>query len=67
MFMHQLLQDYFAQLLQNYFAEPLQDYFTVRRPEPDRGFPLECPNCGLLSPPSAMRCDCGYTFTARHR
>ena len=26
----------------------------------------ECPHCGLLSPPSAQRCDCGYDFQ-RHR
>src|SRR5262245_58368307 len=25
--------------------------------------PLECPDCGLLNPPGAMRCDCGYDFT----
>ena len=23
---------------------------------------MECPKCGLLSPDSALRCDCGYDF-----
>jgi hypothetical protein len=23
---------------------------------------LTCPHCGLLSPPEAARCDCGYDF-----
>jgi hypothetical protein len=27
--------------------------------------PVECPNCGLWSPPGAVRCDCGYNFTTR--
>jgi hypothetical protein len=22
----------------------------------------ECPNCGLVNPPTAPRCDCGYEF-----
>lgn len=25
--------------------------------------PKKCPHCGLLNPPSAMRCDCGYVFS----
>ena len=24
---------------------------------------MECPNCGLINPDTAERCDCGYTFT----
>ena len=24
-----------------------------------------CPSCGLVSPPHALRCDCGYDFAAR--
>ena len=28
--------------------------------------PKECPNCGLLNSPEALRCDCGYDFAA-HR
>ena len=27
--------------------------------------PVECPNCGLWSPPGTVRCDCGYNFTTR--
>lgn len=23
---------------------------------------MECPNCKLVNPPTAMRCDCGYDF-----
>ena len=22
----------------------------------------KCPNCGLINPPEAQRCDCGYDF-----
>jgi hypothetical protein len=25
----------------------------------------QCPNCGLINPPSAQRCDCGFDFHAR--
>jgi hypothetical protein len=25
---------------------------------------MKCPRCGLLSPPSAERCDCGHAFVA---
>lgn len=25
----------------------------------------DCPRCGLVNPPSAQRCDCGYDFGAR--
>ena len=25
----------------------------------------KCPNCGLWSPPAAMRCDCGYDFYSK--
>ena len=25
----------------------------------------DCPQCGLLNPPSAQRCDCGYDFLSR--
>lgn len=27
---------------------------------------MECPSCGLVNPPAAERCDCGYSFTAGH-
>lgn len=27
-----------------------------------QGAPQTCPACGLLSPPSALRCDCGFDF-----
>ncbi|MFI5325239.1 MAG: DUF2569 domain-containing protein [Candidatus Rokuibacteriota bacterium] len=27
-----------------------------------QGGPRTCPACGLLSPPSALRCDCGFDF-----
>ena len=23
---------------------------------------MQCPHCGLLNPPTALRCDCGYDF-----
>jgi hypothetical protein len=26
---------------------------------------MNCPKCGLLNPPSAQRCDCGYDFIAK--
>ena len=26
---------------------------------------MECPHCGLLNPPSAQRCDCGYDFLSQ--
>jgi Predicted nucleotide-binding protein containing TIR-like domain len=26
---------------------------------------VKCPHCGLLNPPSAQRCDCGYDFVSR--
>lgn len=25
----------------------------------------DCPKCGLVNPPSAQRCDCGYDFVMR--
>lgn len=25
---------------------------------------MDCPACGLLNPPEAQRCDCGYDFHA---
>jgi hypothetical protein len=25
---------------------------------------VECPNCKLLNPPGALRCDCGYDFAS---
>jgi hypothetical protein len=27
--------------------------------------PKDCPKCGLLNPPEAGRCDCGYDFVTR--
>ena len=26
---------------------------------------MQCPNCKLLNPPTALRCDCGYDFPSR--
>jgi len=26
---------------------------------------MKCPRCGLLNPPEAQRCDCGYDFEQR--
>jgi hypothetical protein len=26
---------------------------------------VQCPNCQLLNPPEALRCDCGYNFANR--
>jgi hypothetical protein len=26
---------------------------------------MNCPVCGLLNPPNASRCDCGYDFGAK--
>lgn len=26
---------------------------------------MDCPQCGLLNPPTAQRCDCGYDFVRR--
>ena len=26
---------------------------------------MRCPNCGLINPESAMRCDCGYDFDSK--
>jgi len=26
---------------------------------------IECPNCGLTNPTSAIRCDCGYDFVSK--
>ncbi|MFH1467158.1 MAG: hypothetical protein ABIO70_22430 [Pseudomonadota bacterium] len=28
---------------------------------------MRCPTCGLLNPPNAQRCDCGYDFAAGER
>jgi protein-export membrane protein SecD len=30
--------------------------------EPQQTKPLSCPNCGLINPPGAFICDCGYNF-----
>jgi hypothetical protein len=27
--------------------------------------PMDCPNCKLVNPPNAERCDCGYDFQTR--
>ncbi len=27
--------------------------------------PMDCPHCGLVNPPDAQRCDCGYDFTTK--
>ena len=34
----------------------------LNRNGPIVGEPQECPRCGLVSPPEAQRCDCGYDF-----
>ena len=26
---------------------------------------MDCPRCGLINPPEAQRCDCGYDFASR--
>jgi hypothetical protein len=26
---------------------------------------MDCPECGLINPPGALNCDCGYDFVAR--
>src|ERR1041384_8526489 len=26
---------------------------------------MDCPNCSLVTPPNATRCDCGYDFQTR--
>jgi hypothetical protein len=31
-------------------------------PAQERGFEVKCPNCGLINPETALRCDCGYNF-----
>lgn len=42
---------------------------ATRRPMPEAGRArkvtggFECPSCGLISPATAQRCDCGYKFT----
>jgi hypothetical protein len=30
-----------------------------------RAMPNDCPRCGLVNPPKAQRCDCGYDFVTR--
>jgi len=27
----------------------------------------DCPKCGLVNPPEAQRCDCGWDFVARRQ
>ena len=27
---------------------------------------MKCPNCGLMNPDDAVKCDCGFSFTT-HR
>jgi hypothetical protein len=27
--------------------------------------PIKCPKCGLLNPPDAIWCECGYDFTSQ--
>src|SRR6059036_1012286 len=27
---------------------------------------MNCPQCGLMNPPTAVRCDCGYDFAGHH-
>jgi hypothetical protein len=31
----------------------------------DTVMPQACPECGLINPPDAQRCDCGYDFASR--
>ena len=26
---------------------------------------MDCPNCRLINPPSALRCDCGFDFRSK--
>jgi hypothetical protein len=28
---------------------------------------MDCPTCGLINPPTAQRCDCGYDFVQRRQ
>jgi hypothetical protein len=28
---------------------------------------MDCPTCGLINPPTAQRCDCGYDFVDRRQ
>ncbi len=28
---------------------------------------MDCPQCGLVNPPEALRCDCGYDFRLRRQ
>lgn len=28
---------------------------------------LDCPRCGLINPPDAQRCDCGWDFVTRQQ
>lgn len=28
---------------------------------------MDCPNCRLINPPEAERCDCGYDFLRSHK
>jgi hypothetical protein len=34
----------------------------IANDQQSRTSPKECPNCQLLNPPEAQRCDCGYNF-----
>jgi hypothetical protein len=29
--------------------------------------PKDCPKCGLVNPPTAQRCDCGWDFVSRQQ
>lgn len=31
------------------------------------GGAMDCPTCGLINPPTAQRCDCGYDFVQRRQ
>jgi hypothetical protein len=31
------------------------------------GVAKDCPRCGLVSPPNAQRCDCGYDYVSRRQ
>ena len=47
----------------SYPRGPGEDRESVRADQP--AGPKTCPQCGLLNPAGALRCDCGYDFASR--